>query len=98
MAWTSTSSKWTTALASSFTCPRCGAISHNKHDAEEGYCGACHDWTGSGSKDPIRLRQIARAELGGDPHRLGLSDHARTCSEPWCIEYLKIYEEVKRAT
>jgi len=29
----------------SFTCPRCGMTSHNPRDAEEGYCGNCHDWT-----------------------------------------------------
>lgn len=28
-----------------FKCPKCGAVSYNKHDLEEGYCGACHDWT-----------------------------------------------------
>ena len=30
-----------------FTCPRCGRTSHNPHDIAEGYCGACHDWTGA---------------------------------------------------
>lgn len=30
-----------------FTCPRCGATSHHPMDADEGYCGACHDWTGA---------------------------------------------------
>lgn len=29
-----------------FTCPRCGMTSANEMDAIEGYCGACHDWTG----------------------------------------------------
>ena len=29
----------------SFTCPRCGAVSHNPTDAVQGYCGRCHDWT-----------------------------------------------------
>lgn len=28
-----------------FTCPRCGRVSHNPMDAQEGYCGACHDYT-----------------------------------------------------
>ncbi len=28
-----------------FTCPRCGAVSHNATDIKQGYCGACHDWT-----------------------------------------------------
>lgn len=32
-----------------FTCPVCGAVSHHPQDGAEGYCGACHWWTG----DPI---------------------------------------------
>lgn len=31
----------------SITCPRCGRTSHNPNDVREGYCGACHDWTGA---------------------------------------------------
>jgi hypothetical protein len=29
----------------SFTCPRCGMVSHHPLDVLEGYCGNCHDWT-----------------------------------------------------
>jgi hypothetical protein len=29
-----------------FTCPRCGRTSYHPRDRAEGYCGACHDWTG----------------------------------------------------
>jgi len=29
-----------------FTCPRCGRTSGHPTDAREGYCGACHEWTG----------------------------------------------------
>jgi hypothetical protein len=25
-----------------FTCPICGAVSHNPNDARERYCGRCH--------------------------------------------------------
>lgn len=32
----------------SFTCPRCGQVSHHPIDRREAYCGACHDWTGLG--------------------------------------------------
>ena len=28
------------------TCPRCGRTSYHPDDIREGYCGACHDWTG----------------------------------------------------
>jgi len=34
---------------STFTCPRCGAVSHHPMDIKEGYCGRCHDWTGKPS-------------------------------------------------
>jgi len=30
-----------------FTCPRCGMTSAHPKDVEHGYCGNCHDWTGS---------------------------------------------------
>lgn len=30
----------------SFTCPSCKQTSYSKHDAEHGYCGACHEFTG----------------------------------------------------
>lgn len=31
----------------SFTCPRCGATSYHPKDVEFGYCGRCHDFTGT---------------------------------------------------
>ena len=31
------------------TCRTCGRTSHNRHDAGEGYCSYCHDWTGEPS-------------------------------------------------
>lgn len=34
----------TTRIA--FLCPVCGSVSHHPTDLVEGYCGACHDWTG----------------------------------------------------
>lgn len=30
-----------------FMCPVCKRSSENENDAREGYCGACHEWTGS---------------------------------------------------
>lgn len=38
-----------------FTCPRCGMISHNPNDAENGYCGACGAFTGN---EPARYGQL----------------------------------------
>jgi predicted RNA-binding Zn-ribbon protein involved in translation (DUF1610 family) len=59
--------------AVAFTCPRCGSRSYNPNDIREGYCGACHDWTGG--------TQVCRAESGPyacvedaghlPPHRAG---------------------------
>jgi hypothetical protein len=40
-----------------FTCPCCGAVSHNKTDVEQGYCARCWWWTG----DP----QLGRDHLAG---------------------------------
>jgi hypothetical protein len=31
-----------------FTCPRCRRTSPHPKDAEHGYCGACHAFTGAG--------------------------------------------------
>jgi hypothetical protein len=33
-------------LPMTFTCPQCGAVSHNPNDLAHGYCGRCHDFTG----------------------------------------------------
>lgn len=43
-------------MADSITCPRCGATSHNPHDIEQGYCGACHDFT-SGESSTLAFEE-----------------------------------------
>jgi hypothetical protein len=35
-------------------------VSHNPHDIREGYCGACHDWTGDDA--PPEGVRITRAD------------------------------------
>lgn len=35
----------------SFTCPTCGRTSHHPQDVRNGYCGACHEFTGQGAPD-----------------------------------------------
>lgn len=32
-------------------CPQCGRTTYNPNDIDEGYCGACHDWTQEGGPD-----------------------------------------------
>jgi hypothetical protein len=50
--------------APTFTCPRCGRTSHNRVDAEQGYCGYCHDWTRpQAGTHPLRFRVWVDAEL-----------------------------------
>jgi hypothetical protein len=36
----------------SFTCPRCSMTSHHPMDEDYGYCGNCHDFTGTPKKAP----------------------------------------------
>jgi ribosomal protein S27AE len=38
-----------------YTCPRCGRVSYNPHDAEQRYCGACKSF-----EDQL--------ELGAEPY------------------------------
>lgn len=45
----------------SFTCPRCGRTSHHPADAAQGYCGACHAWTGR-----VRLRLFIGGALADE--------------------------------
>jgi Zn finger protein HypA/HybF involved in hydrogenase expression len=47
----------------SFTCPRCGRVSHNPTDIAEGYCGACHDRTAR----PERPDDYLAGYLDDDP-------------------------------
>lgn len=45
----------------SFTCPICGMTSNHPRDEAEGYCGNCHDWTGTEADRAARRLKI---ELG----------------------------------
>lgn len=42
----------TEAVPLAYTCPKCGAVSHNPNDAANRYCGACHVFEGDGSTGP----------------------------------------------
>lgn len=46
-----------------FTCPRCGAVSHNPNDEPNDYCARCRWWTGSPTLG--RPDVIAQAEEAG---------------------------------
>jgi hypothetical protein len=50
--WTSCATQLFPPGQAWFVCPRCGAASPNGHDVEQGYCGACHAWTGSERAEP----------------------------------------------
>jgi hypothetical protein len=47
-----------------FTCPRCGRTSHHPDDSREGYCGACHDFTGQSTEQLARSLRL-RLWIGG---------------------------------
>jgi hypothetical protein len=44
-----------------FTCPCCGAVSHNPNDIEQHYCGRCHWWTGDPALGPPHLAEPCEA-------------------------------------
>lgn len=48
---------------SSFTCPTCGRTSANPNDVREGYCGACHAFTGKAAL-PYPFVGTRKPELG----------------------------------
>ena len=53
-----------------FTCPRCGATSAHPLDVAEGYCGACHDWTGA-QRSSQRLAEQPQSDRETRPARGG---------------------------
>jgi hypothetical protein len=58
----------------SFTCPRCGMTSHHPEDERQGYCGNCHDWTGSDGVRPVLESDLNRALIrAGQLHMAGMS-------------------------
>jgi hypothetical protein len=58
-----TSPGWTpvtpTAPCPSFRCPACGRVSYHPEDVRQGYCGACHDWTGTQPPPPAPGWRVA---------------------------------------
>lgn len=44
-----------------FACPCCGAVSHHPQDAEQGYCSACHWWTGDPQLGPPHMAAACSA-------------------------------------
>lgn len=43
-----------------FVCPVCRRMSHNRTDAEQGYCGACHAWTAFLKGDRVSVEYDGR--------------------------------------
>lgn len=49
-----------TSRSPSFTCPKCGMVSHNPNDVLEGYCGNCHKYTARPTNRTVNeVRQLA---------------------------------------
>jgi hypothetical protein len=53
----------------SITCPVCKRTSYNPSDVAEGYCGACHDFTGR-PREQLELAELLN------------TDHCELCQEP----------------
>jgi hypothetical protein len=53
---TSTMIEWWAARKPHFRCPTCGAISFNRNDIRERYCGRCHTFHGD-PKPPPKARK-----------------------------------------
>lgn len=45
--------------AKTFTCPRCSAVSHNRNDVRERYCGRCHMFLDDGGLCDLEKRRPA---------------------------------------
>jgi hypothetical protein len=56
-----------------FTCPRCQRASPGPEDERQGYCGACHDWTGPGVLS-MRAGHIMLADSCGRQQYIGYTD------------------------
>lgn len=68
-----------------FTCPRCGATSHNPNDVAEGYCGNCHDWP-KGHTLSAAIDTITGITLKAVCHEQPGAPCKRTC-EQGCEEW-----------
>lgn len=67
----------------SFTCPQCSRTSYNPNDAEHGYCGACHAFTGPGRADDVETNRVVRVE--SPAHRLICVDSpGAPLRRAWC--------------
>jgi hypothetical protein len=93
-----------------FACPRCSATSAHPTDAAEGYCGACHDWTGTDgrcgmprSRPGMPLINLGsdvwynRAEFEGE--WVGVDYHHRhAVTGRWCSGWIPLTRAVRVAT
>lgn len=47
-------------MSDSFTCPVCRRTSWNPNDVRHGYCGFCHDYTGTGEGQERALTMMVQ--------------------------------------
>jgi hypothetical protein len=59
-------------LSDTFTCPKCERTSHNSNDARAGYCGACHEFTGSLVKEVDGVEVTIHKATDWEHHEHGL--------------------------
>jgi hypothetical protein len=87
----------------SFTCPRCGAVSHHPKDEEHGYCGACHDFTGHPTaelqlwydlRSAADQMAVAKWRAANPGKELVIPDHADLVI--WLLDQLASYQRLDR--
>lgn len=66
-----------------FVCPRCKRVSHNRNDAREGYCGACHARTAR----PLYYAGLPPQSQWEVDKRLGLLDERNERGELYETRY-----------
>jgi hypothetical protein len=62
-------------MADPFTCPFCGAVSHNPNDLDQRYCGRCHVFV----DDAITLRDETGACCGHETRSVRTTEHMEQC-------------------
>lgn len=58
-----------------FTCPFCGAVSHNHNDARERYCGRCHVFVDDQAQ---RVRRLGACR-GATTKEVRTTEHMEQC-------------------
>lgn len=74
----------------SFTCPKCNMTSYDINDVRNGYCGNCHEFTGTGTQYAhLRKERTQKCPSCGNevtmvPYDIGSGPEMSCPSCEWC--------------